>query len=265
MPRRKTPKRDSTSPSGAGALRPRPEVPTVAVGASAGGLEAVEQLLRFIPNGSGVAVVVVQHLDPVHKGMMAELLQRSTAMSVRQVKDRTRVEPNTVYVIPPNKDMSVLHGVLHLLEPVAPRGRRLPIDSFFRSVADDKRQQSVGVVLSGMGSDGTEGLKAIKAAGGATFVQEPSSAKFDAMPRSAIDAGVADVIAPPDELGARILAAIAHPGRVAAPASPLSVQARSAIDKIFIILRGQTGHDFGAYKHSSSSSEKPIAQKTTRN
>ena len=138
--------------------------------------------LGKVPEGSGMAFVIVQHLDPTHKGMMVELLQRGTAMQVIQVKDRTRVQPDCVYVIPPNSDMSILHGVLHLLAPVAPRGLRLPIDFFFRSLADDRQDQSIGVILSGMGSDGTLGLRAIKEKAGVVFVQEPASAKFDGMP-----------------------------------------------------------------------------------
>ena len=115
-----------------------------------------------MPADSGMAFVIVQHLDPTHKGIMPELLQRATAMKVAQVKDRTRVRPDSVYVIPPNKDMSILHGVLYLLDPVTSRGLRLPIDLFFRSLADDSEERSIGVILSGMGTDGTLGLKAIK-------------------------------------------------------------------------------------------------------
>jgi len=156
--------------------------PIVGIGASAGGLEALELFLANVPAGSGMAFVIVQHLDPTHKGMLPELLQRRTGMQVFQVKDRTRVKPDSVYVIPPNKDMSILHGVLHLLDPVARRGLRLPINSFFCSLADDQREHSIGVILSGMGSDGTLGLRAIKEKAGAVFVQEPASAKFDSMP-----------------------------------------------------------------------------------
>ena len=153
-----------------------------------------------------MAFVIVQHLDPTHKGIMAELLQRATGMKVIQVKDRTRVRPDCVYVIPPNKDMSILHGVLHLLEPAAPRGLRLPIDFFLRSLAQDQQEHSIGVILSGMGSDGTLGLRAIKEKAGVVLVQEPATAKFDGMPRSAIDAGLADIVAPVDELPGRIIA-----------------------------------------------------------
>ncbi len=139
-------------------------------------------------------------------------------MKVIQVRDRTRVRPDCVYVIPPNKDMSILHGVLHLLEPAAPRGLRLPIDFFLRSLAQDQQERSIGVILSGMGSDGTLGLRAIKEKAGVVLVQEPASAKFDGMPRSAIDAGLADIVAPAEELPGKIIAylqahAAAHPAR----------------------------------------------------
>ncbi len=174
--------------------------PIVGIGASAGGLEALEQFLRHVPEHSGMAFVIVQHLDPTHKGIMPELLQRVTGMEVFQVRDRMRVKPNCVYVIPPNKDMSILHGVLHLFEPTAPRGLRLPIDFFLRSLAEDRQEQSIGVILSGMGSDGTMGLRAIKEKAGVVLVQEPASAKFDSMPRSAIEAGLADLVAPAEDL-----------------------------------------------------------------
>src|ERR1019366_2243799 len=132
--------------------------PIVGIGASAGGLEALEQFLGRVPAGSGLGFIIVQHLDPTHKGIMPELLQRATGMKVFQVKDRIRVRPDCVYVIPPNKDMSILHGVLSLLEPVAPRGLRLPVSYFLRSLAQDQEGRSIGVILSGMGSDGTLGL-----------------------------------------------------------------------------------------------------------
>ncbi|HVO67916.1 MAG TPA: chemotaxis protein CheB [Syntrophales bacterium] len=184
--------------------------PVVGIGASAGGLEALETFLQNVPEQSGMAFVIVQHLDPTHKGIMVELLQRATKMRVNQVRDRMPVEPDNVYVIPPNKDMSILHGALYLLTPVAQRGLRLPIDFFFRSLADDFQDRSVGVMLSGMGSDGTLGLRAIKEKAGAVFVQSPESAKFDGMPRSSIDAGLADVVASAQELPTKIMAYLRH-------------------------------------------------------
>ena len=175
-----------------------------------------------------MAFVIVQHLDPTHKGIMAELLQRATGMKVVQVKDRTKVQPDCVYVIPPNKDMSILHGVLHLLEPAAPRGLRLPIDFFLRSLAEDQQEHSIGVILSGMGSDGTLGLRAIKEKAGVVLVQEPASAKFDGMPRSAIDAGLADIVAPAEELPGKILAYLQRTPLIAKPEAVDGRQERRA-------------------------------------
>lgn len=180
--------------------------PVVGIGASAGGLEALEQFFDHTPLNCGMAFVVIQHLDPTREGMMPELLRRSTAMPVFQVEDCTPVQKDHVYVIPPNKDISILHGVLHLLEPTAPRGLRLPIDFFLRSLALDQRERSIGVILSGMGSDGTLGLRAIKEKGGLVLVQDPKTAKCDSMPGSAIEAGLADFVAPVGEIPARILA-----------------------------------------------------------
>ncbi|MBN2505336.1 MAG: PAS domain-containing protein [Verrucomicrobia bacterium] len=225
--------------------------PIVGIGASAGGLEALEQFLAHVPAGSGMAFVIVQHLDPTHKGIMPELLQRATVMKVIQVKDRTRVRPDCVYVIPPNKDMSILHGVLHLLEPAAPRGRRLPIDFFLRSLALDQQERSIGVILSGMGSDGTLGLRAIKEKAGVVLVQEPASAKFDSMPRSAMDAGLADIVAPVEELPGKIVAYLHRAPLMGRTEVALEHKTQSALEKAVILLRAHTGHDFSLYKRNT--------------
>jgi two-component system CheB/CheR fusion protein len=198
-----------------------------------------------------MAYVVIQHLDPTHKGAMVELLQRSTAMPVVQVKDRLKVDPDHVYVIPPNKDMSILHGVLHLLPQTSPRGLNLPIDFFFRSLAEDQQERSIAVVLSGMGSDGTLGLRAIKEKAGVGFVQSLASAKFSGMPRSVIDAGLADVIATAEELPDRIMAYHQHAPYIARPEDTIEEKQQSALEKVFIILRNQTGNDFSLYKRST--------------
>ena len=227
--------------------------PIVGLGASAGGLEALDQFNSHVPKGCGVAFVVVQHLDPTHKGIMVELLQRNTAMPVLQIKDRMKVEPDHVYVIPPNKDLSMLNGVLHLLEPAAPRGLRLPIDFFFRSLADDQHERSLGVILSGMGSDGTLGLRAIKEKAGAVFVQTPASAKFDSMPRMAIDAGLADVVAPAEDLPGKIIDYLKHIPLLAPHDPVITEKDQSALEKIVILLRGQSGQDFSLYKKSTIS------------
>jgi chemotaxis methyl-accepting protein methylase len=225
--------------------------PIVGIGASAGGLEALEQFLGRVPAGGGMAFVIVQHLDPTHKGIMPELLQRATGMKVIQVKDRTTVRPDCVYVIPPNKDMSILHGVLHLLAPAAPRGLRLPIDFFLRSLAQDQQEHSVGVILSGMGSDGTLGLRAIKEKAGVVLVQDPASAKFDSMPRSAIDAGLADIVAPSEELPARIITYLKRTPLIARTETASEDKTQSALEKVVILLRAHTGNDFSFYKRNT--------------
>jgi two-component system CheB/CheR fusion protein len=225
--------------------------PIVGIGASAGGLEALEQFLGHVPAGSGMAFVIVQHLDPTRKGIMPELLQRATRMKVIQVKDRTTVRPDCIYVIPPNKDMSILHGVLHLLAPTASRGMRLPIDFFLRSLAQDQQEHSVGVILSGMGSDGTLGLRAIKEKAGVVLVQEPATAKFDSMPRSAIDAGLADIVAPADELPGKILDYLQRTPLIARTEAALEDKTQSALEKAVILLRAHTGNDFSHYKRNT--------------
>jgi two-component system CheB/CheR fusion protein len=231
--------------------QPGPSFPIVGLGASAGGLEALEQFFGRVPKECGLGFVVVQHLDPTHKGIMVELLQRSTGMPVIQIEDGTLVEADHVYVIPPNKDLSILHGVLHLLEPAAPRGLRLPIDFFFRSLAADQREGAVGVILSGMGSDGTLGLRAIKEKAGGTFAQTPGSAKFDSMPRMAVDSGLADVTASAQELPAKIIGYLKHvPLNVSAEAAAPD-RDESTLSKVLVLLRAQTGHDFSLYKKST--------------
>ena len=237
--------------------RPRPispasdSFPIIGIGASAGGLEALEHFLSHVPTNSGMAFVIVQHLDPTRKGIMPELLQRTTTMKVIQVKDRTRVQPDCVYVIPPNKDMSILHGVLHLLDPASPRGLRLPIDFFLRSLAQDRQEHSIGVILSGMGSDGTLGLRAIKENAGVVLVQDPATAKFDGMPRSAIDSGLADIVAPVDDLPERILAYLKRTPLVHTLELALEEKTQSALEKAIILLRAHTGHDFSLYKRNT--------------
>ncbi len=211
-------------------------------------------MTQFLSNAQAerdMAYVVIQHLDPTLKGMMPELLQRVTAMKVVQVKDGLVVQPGCVYVIPPNKDMSILHGKLHLLDPVAPRGLRLPIDFFFRSLAEDQHELGVGIILSGMGSDGTLGLKAIKEYAGLVLVQEPSSAKFDGMPRSAIEAGLADFVATAEELPRKLVEYLRHMPRIGRSEVSLGEKTMSALDKVIILLRSKTGHDFTLYRRST--------------
>ena len=228
--------------------------PIIGIGASAGGLEAFEHFLSHVPVDSGAAFVVIQHLDPTQQGILPELLQRVTSMTVIQAGDEMKVEPNWVYVIPPNKDLSILHGKLHLLDPIAPRGLRLPINFFFKTLADDQHERAIGVILSGMGADGTLGLRAIKENAGFALVQTPDSAKFDAMPRSAIDAGLADVIAPPQELWDRIFAHLKQNLKISYPVPKPNPthKAQSALEQIVILLQQRSDNDFSLYKKISS-------------
>ncbi len=223
----------------------------VGLGASAGGLEALEVFFKEMPVDSGLAFIVVQHLDPTHEDMLPELLQRDTKMPVRRIEDRMRVEPDHVYVIPPNRDLSILHGVLYLIEQSNGPGPRLPIDFFFRSLAEDWRERSVGVILSGMGTDGTLGLRAIKEQCGAVFAQDPKSAKYDSMVRSVIHEGLADVVAPVEELPKRILDYVSQSLRPIFEDHGGTAEDSSGLEKVLILLRRQTGHDFSVYKRST--------------
>ncbi|MET0380126.1 MAG: chemotaxis protein CheB, partial [Spongiibacteraceae bacterium] len=240
----------------------------VGIGASAGGLSALEEFFAQTPSHSGLAYIVVQHLDPTQKALLAELLQRVTTMRVRQAEAMQRVEADCVYVIPPNTELSVVDGQLQLDAPAEPRGMRLPINILFSSLARDQRELAIAIVLSGMGSDGTLGLRAVKASGGLTLVQQPDSAQFDAMPKSAIAAGCADIVAPPAAMPARILAYTARqPNSVVSeiPASTLSAataQRKEAtsntglapgdhLQNIFELLQQRTRHDFSRYKSST--------------
>lgn len=224
--------------------------PIVGIGASAGGLEALEQFFGNVPENSGMAYVVIQHLDPNHVGILPELLQRTTSMKVLQVSDRLQIKPNHVYVIPPNKSMSILNRYLYLFEPVEMRGLRLPIDIFFRSLAEDQQENSIGIILSGMGSDGSLGLKVIKEKNGIVLVQDPATAKFDGMPQSAVNAVIVDILGTAGELPQKLISFL--------KLSPTIVQkteiddsGKSNLEKIVILLRAQTGHDFSLYKKNT--------------
>lgn len=227
------------------------DFPIVGIGTSAGGLEALEQFLGHVPKDCGIAFVVVQHLSATHVGNLPELLQRSTTMKVQQVNESTKVHPDHVYVIPPNKDMTISGRILHLDVPDVKRGLRLPIDIFLRSLAGDCAEQSIGVILSGMGSDGTLGMSAIKEEAGLTLVQEPASARFDSMPRSVIDSGFADIIAPAEELPGRIISYLGTATSHWNSAQSLRDKEQTAFEKISVLLKVKTGHDFSLYKPTS--------------
>jgi len=227
----------------------------VGIGASAGGLKALEEFFKQVPMKSGVAYLVVQHIDPTQNCMLAELLQRVTPMPVREAENAKPVEPDCVYVIPPNTELSLSNGMLRLDKPSEPRGLRMPINILFSSLARAQGDRAIAVVLSGMGADGTLGLQAIKALGGLMVVQQPDTAQFDSMPKSAIAAGCADIIAAPAEMPGLILK---YTSRFA-PAGPdnlrgagvAKLQAAHKVDSledIFKLLQDRTRHDFSNYK-----------------
>ena len=222
----------------------------VGVGASAGGLEAFTELLSHLPGDTGLAFVLIQHLDPSHESYLTELLSKASKMPVSEVRGETRAEANHVYVIAPRCNLGISNGVLQS-PPRPDRGPNLPIDSFLRALAADRGSEAFGVVLSGAGSDGTLGLQAIKVAGGITFAQEMRTAKFDSMPGSAIAAGVVDFVLPPAGI-ARQLVAIARDSRVPIEPGEAAEQSGDAeLRKIFRLLRLATGVDFTYYKHST--------------
>ncbi|OYW39279.1 MAG: chemotaxis protein CheR [Hydrogenophilales bacterium 12-61-10] len=230
------------------------DFPIVGIGASAGGLAAFEAFFSAMPAevDPGMAFVLVQHLAPDHKSMLTDLIQRYTRMRVFEVEDGMEVRPNCTYIIPPNRDMACLNGTLQLLEPSSPRGQRLPIDFFFRSLAQDQHDRAICIVLSGTGSDGTLGLRAIKGEAGMVMAQAPASAEYDGMPRSAIATGLVDYVLTPAEMPAQLMAYAAHAfGRGSLPAVIPIPKAENALKKVFILLRAQTGHDFSHYKPST--------------
>ncbi len=223
----------------------------VGIGGSAGGLEAFERFFAGIPPDTGMAFVVVQHLDPTHESLMPELLQRSITMPVRQVKDGVTVEQNHIYIIPPNTDLSISDGRLHLSEPSESHGHRLPIDSFFQSLAAECGDKSIAVIVSGMGTDGTLGLRAIKEVSGVVLVENPDSANYDGMPRSAIGTGQVDRVAPIDDLPKELIAYINHVPILREEALESEDHRPGALQKIVRLLSVRTGHDFSLYKKST--------------
>src|SRR5437588_1929149 len=228
--------------------------PIVGIGGSAGGFEAAMELLQNLPPRTGMAFVIVQHLDPHHASRLPNLLGKMTAMPVKEVAGTTTPKPNTVYVQPPNKCVIAKDGVLTLVH----RTERLnvAIDHFFESLAEEHGSRAIGIVLSGTGSDGTAGLRAIKAAGGLTFAQNQQSAKFDAMPRSAIRAGFVDLVLTPREIAREIERVADHPYIRRPVGDPEAIEKaayRQADDlgRIFLSLKKQMGVDFSAYKEST--------------
>jgi two-component system, chemotaxis family, CheB/CheR fusion protein len=229
------------------------EFPIVGIGASAGGLAAFEAFFSTMPldRDPGMAFVFVQHLARDHKSILSELVRRYTRMEVFEVEDGMVIKPNCAYIIPPNRDMALVNGALQLLEPTLARGIRLPIDFFFRSLAQDQHDRAICIVLSGTGSDGALGVRAVKGEGGMVMAQTPESTEYDGMPRSAIATGMVDFVLSPQEMPAKLLAYIAHAFGTSPTVSSQVKQQPDELEKIFLLLRSQTGHDFSQYKRST--------------
>ncbi|MHA6646259.1 PAS domain-containing protein [Mesorhizobium sp. A623] len=227
-----------------------PAIPVVGIGASAGGIEALSLFFDAMPADSGCAFVVVLHLDPKRESEMAHILSARTKMPVTQVADGMRLAPDHVYVIAPDTDLTVSDGGLHVSKPSQTRGQRHPVDVLFASIAREQHERAIAIVLSGTGSNGTVGLKEIRAEGGMSLVQTPETAKFDGMPRSAISAGLADHVLAPDKMP-KILLAYIHHGYASAEAETASPKGEPTIEQVLELLRARAGHDFGSYKRST--------------
>ncbi len=223
--------------------------PIVGVGASAGGLEAFEQFFTKMPPDSGIAFVLIPHLDPTHASMMTELLKRVTSMEVSEAKDGVKVKPNRLYVIPPNKEMSIYHGTLNLEAPKLAHGLRMPIDAFFRSLAEDQGEMSIGIILSGTGTDGTLGLRAIHGSGGIVMAQEPRTAKYAGMPSSAVQTGLVDYVLPADKMPSQLVTYVKK--FVRKGELPVTEKREVSLRKILALIRSRTGHDFSLYKKTT--------------
>ncbi len=222
--------------------------PTIGIGASAGGLEAFEVFFKEIPPNSGMAFILVSHLDPDHASMLVEILQRVTSIPVVEAGNQMIVEPDHVYVIPPNRDLTIFHGTLQLSVPGQLRGQRMPIDTFLRSLAEDAGEKAIAAIFSGSGTDGTLGLRAVQGAGGVSFVQDPATAKYDSMPTSAIQSGLATFVLPVEKIYKEIADYVHNYLTLKIPSPLPTPEGKHPFTKILMVLRTKTGHDFSLYK-----------------
>ncbi|MFA5824068.1 MAG: chemotaxis protein CheB [Thermodesulfovibrionales bacterium] len=230
--------------------RPVSGCPVIGIGASAGGLEALELFFTHMPPDAGIAFVIIQHLDPKHKSIMDELLKRRTTMRVLQAGDGVALEPNSVYLNQPDKDVGIFNGTFQLTDPVETHRVRLPINHFFRSLSEDQGGNAICIILSGSGSDGTLGLKEIKGSGGMVMVQNPEQAQYDSMPRSAIETGLVDYVLPAEKMPKELIGYIKQP-YVRGYKIGIGTEHLDAIQKVLMLVRSRTGHDFSHYKQNT--------------
>ena len=234
-----------------GSRRRKGKFPIVGIGASAGGLEALDGFFRHMPSNSGMAFVVIQHLAPQHVSAMDSLLRRYTDMPVLNIEDGIRVKPNHIYLNPPDKHVMIMNGRLCLMEPKEPHGVRMPINYFLRSLAEDKGEKAICIILSGTGSDGTLGLKAVKGEGGLALTQDERQAKFDGMPRNAIDTGLVDFVLPAERMGDELMKYSQHPYVGGEQVGTDKKLLGDYMRKIFFLIRSKMGHDFSNYKQNT--------------
>ncbi len=225
--------------------------PIVGIGSSAGGLNSLEKFFKNMPGDSGMAFIIVAHLDPSHATLLPELLRDFTKMQVTLVEDEMKIVPNSVYIIPPNKSMTIAQKKLFLFPKAEPYGSRLPIDTFMRSLADDQGRNAVGIIMSGAGADGTMGIRAIKSEGGLTMAQDLTSAKFDGMPGSAIASGMVDHVLPPEKMPRKLIDYAQNNVYIGLKKPVSTGPEATALRKIFALLRANTGHDFSLYKQKT--------------
>jgi two-component system CheB/CheR fusion protein len=261
LARKSRPKKRVTSSKAASsslkksASKPRkthPDFPLVGIGASAGGLEALELFFSNLPSDTHMAFVIIQHLSPKHKSIMADLLMKHTQMKVLQIEDNQEIEPNCVYLNPPDKNVVIMDRRLHLTEPTQTHGVNLPIDCFFRSLSEDQGEKAICLILSGTATDGTLGLKAIKGEGGMAMVQDPDSAKYSGMPSSALATGLVDFILPAERFPEELVKYVQHP-YIERPEriETAKQQFRNCVQQILALIRTSTGHDFANYKQTT--------------
>src|SRR6266508_4576330 len=250
-PARKTQKQDPEAKDPAEPSNRENGLTVVGIGASAGGLTALRSFFDALSPDTGMAFVVVTHLHPEHESHMAELLQKHTQMPTKQVARKIKVEPNHVYVIPPNRSIIMTDTHLETVEFTEPHGKRSPIDYFFRSMAASGHSEPIAIILSGGGTDGSVGIKDIKELGGVIMVQHPNDAEYDSMPRAAINTGLADVVLPVDQLAEKLSDYIQHRPRLPHDPGQLSEPEAETFHRILAQVHARTGHDFNQYKRST--------------
>jgi len=251
--KKKVPKASATKEKAApDALEKGKEFPIVGIGASAGGLEALEIFFTNMPAQSNTAFVIIQHLSPTHKSIMSSLLSKYTQMIIFDIKDNMQIKPNCVYLNPPNKNVTIFNGTIQLMDPIVSNGINLPIDCFFRSMAEELGEKAICIILSGTATDGTLGIKAVKGEGGIAMVQDPHSAKYDGMPRSAIATGLIDYILPVEKIPQALINYMQTP-YIEGPKKIRITDNQFAthIKKVFFLIRAAMGHDFSHYKQNT--------------